>query len=99
MSSAVTGKRLVEGRRVMVGARGRKTTGIRRRWRAAESVLAATAPLLCGSSALAAAGDDALSFIVDKMRLDPQNAAGFALLMGLTVFATTTALLHLRERA
>ena len=33
-----------------------------------------------------------------RSRLDPHNAIGLSLLIGLAIFATTTALLHLRER-
>src|SRR5688500_9975687 len=37
--------------------------------------------------------------LLAQARFDPQTAIGFALLMGLIIFATTTAILHLRERS
>jgi signal transduction histidine kinase len=66
------------------------------------------ARLMRGASRLAVAGsaflarpaeaaEGALAAIA-QARLDPQNAIGFALLMGLIIFATTTAILYLRER-
>ena len=59
------------------------------------------APLLAPlAAALGAAPAEAsvLEHAAELLRLDPHNAIGLSLLLGLTIFATTTALLHLHER-
>src|SRR3954452_6204713 len=59
------------------------------------------APLLAPlAAALGAAPAKAsvLEHAAELLRLDPHNAIGLSLLLGLTIFATTTALLHLHER-
>ena len=61
----------------------------------------ALAPLLAPlAAALGAAPAKAsvLEHAAELLRLDPHNAIGLSLLLGLTIFATTTALLHLHER-
>lgn len=45
-----------------------------------------------------APGNGSTLGLLSSLRFDPQNAVGFALMMGLLIFATTTALLHVRER-
>jgi signal transduction histidine kinase len=68
-------------------------------WRRVVSALVSLAgsPLLA-RPAEAALADGALGLLAEA-RFDPQTAIGFALLMGLIIFATTTAILHLRERS
>src|SRR5215207_386202 len=71
---------------------GRMRRGLSRR---------ALAPLLAPlAAALGAAPAEAsvLEHAAELLRLDPHNAIGLSLLLGLTIFATTTALLHLHER-
>ena len=71
---------------------GRMRRGLSRR---------ALAPLLAPlAAALGAAPAKAsvLEHAAELLRLDPHNAIGLSLLLGLTIFATTTALLHLHER-
>jgi signal transduction histidine kinase len=58
----------------------------------------AAGPACLPLRAEAAALDTILAILV-QARFDPQTAIGFALLMGLVIFATTTAILHLRERS
>jgi PAS domain-containing protein len=62
--------------------------------------LAATVlPLLSADGARAGSLGEAAGAVASAAyRLEPQNAAGFGLVMGLLIFSVTTALLHLRER-
>src|SRR5215211_7148229 len=58
----------------------------------------AFAPLLTAGLGAAPAEASILDHAAELLRLDPHNAIGLSLLLGLTIFATTTALLHLHER-
>src|SRR5215203_2816588 len=71
---------------------GRMRRGLSRR-----ALARLLAPL---AAALGAAPAEAsvLEHAAELLRLDPHNAIGLSLLLGLTIFATTTALLHLHER-
>jgi signal transduction histidine kinase len=71
-------------------------TRLRRRG-ASALPLVAGAPFPCGPAE--AAFSDTILELVAQARFEPQTAIGFALLMGLIIFATTTAILHLRERS
>jgi signal transduction histidine kinase len=67
----------------------------RARSRAALSIGAALMAWPCaGAEPIRVAGE-----LFSTARLDPHNAMGFSLLIGLVIFATTTAVLHMRERA
>ena len=75
------------------GTRARRRVRPRLRWRARAVPVAS----LATSPAQAASLEAAWSALASA-RLEPHSAMGFALFMGLVIFATTTALLHLRER-
>ena len=66
---------------------------------AGTSRLALTAGAACLASPADASFAETALGILAEARFDPQTAVGFALLMGLVIFATTTAILHLRERS
>ncbi|HEX8168046.1 MAG TPA: PAS-domain containing protein [Beijerinckiaceae bacterium] len=68
---------------------------IRGRRRALAPLLAAVAP---GALGTAAAEASLLDRGAELLTLGPHDAIGLSLLLGLTIFATTTALLHLHER-
>jgi hypothetical protein len=55
--------------------------------------------LLTVQAAQAASLETALWTAISTLRVDPHNSMGFALLTGLVMFSTTTALLYLRERS
>src|SRR3954466_9525619 len=60
--------------------------------------LAPLLALLAAAFGAAPAKASVLEHAAELLRLDPHNAIGLSLLLGLTIFATTTALLHLHER-
>jgi signal transduction histidine kinase len=62
-------------------------------------MLALTAGALLLPCPAEAAFSDRLLDLVVQARFDPHTAIGFALWMGLIIFATTTAILYLRERS
>src|SRR4051794_7771368 len=61
------------------------------------AALASAASLVVSPCAAAEPGASAAELLASA-HLDPHNAMGVSVLMGLVIFATTTALLHLRER-
>lgn len=67
--------------------------------RAKMRLVLSTAGGLALSPCAAAEPIGAAAELLSSARLDPHNAVGFSLLTGLVIFATTTALLHLRERS
>src|SRR4051812_6645845 len=85
-----------EGQRVMAGGTVRQKA--RRLGRCGASKLSLIAEARFVPRPAEAALLDRIFDLVAQARLDPQTAIGFALLMGLIIFATTTAILHLRER-
>ena len=72
---------------------GRGYLALRHSRLASSAALVGTA--VAASPAGAGVGTD---FLALAGRLEPQNAMSAAVLTGLVIFSTTTALLHLRER-
>jgi nitrogen-specific signal transduction histidine kinase len=81
----------------MAGARVRDKAGRFARRGGSRLALVAGSTLLSRPAEAAFPGG-ALDLLAPA-RFDPQTAIGFALLMGLIIFATTTAILHLLERS
>jgi signal transduction histidine kinase len=76
----------------MAGGRGRQSA-----MRLISRRIPFAAFALAASPGRADVAESALD-LVSQVHLGPQTAIGFALLMGLIIFATTTAILYLRER-
>src|SRR5689334_23185524 len=78
--------------------RGARALSFQSRRRTARLLLGACCWLCAGPGMAAAIGDLPPDMAATLTQLDPHNAIGLAAFVGLVIFATTTAILYLRER-